>query len=72
MDGHVSEWVAKLTARSGDGLEEELPLYESGRFDLTFVAFAPIEAAYGLTAYDDDGEVLDRRVLTRAELDPEG
>lgn len=73
LEGRVSEEVARLTARSGEGPVQELSVYESNRFGLTFfVAFAPIDADYELIAYDDGGEVLERKRLTRAELGPRG
>lgn len=72
LDGRVSQRVARLTARSGEGAVQELPLHRSERFGLTFfVAFAPVDADYELTAYDDEGEVLGTKVLPRSELDPE-
>lgn len=73
LDGRVSERVAKLTARSGDGPVEELPLHRSKRLGLTFfVAFAPVGADYELTAYDEAGKELTTKLLTPNELKPEG
>lgn len=70
LEGRLSERVARLAGRSGDGAKHEVSLYESERLGVTlFVVFAPVDADYELVAYDESGEVLERKLVTRSQLD---